>query len=257
MWCESRVKTQIKTRNKDMIDQTNPAGRLYKILSQIKSISDNTRSLDAWAQVIGCEHNDMEVTLAVVETYELAQEVQSLIMMHESINEDLYLKSFNQLNKVFFPLNLSLSIQGVKVFLSEEVLTRLQFCAEALSHTYAEQEISSGVLGKLKQMVENLAENINQAVMPEQIKLELLKETDKAKRAIDFYPILGAKGLKEASHSLLGTVITTNEKLNRIEDKQLLARIGQLIKQMDDISSRALRTKPIGEKISAFLPQFP
>lgn len=240
-----------------IIDQTNPAGRLYKILSMIKTMPDNMRALDAWAKVIGCDKSDMEVTLAVVEAYELSQEVQSLIIMHESINEELYLKSFTQLEKVFFPLNLSLSIQSIKTQLNEELLTRLQFCAEALSHTYSEQEISNGVLKKLTEMATNLGVSISQAVMPEQIKLELLKETDKVKRSIAFYPIRGAKGLKESSHSLLGTVITTNEKLNRIEDKQLLARIGQLIKQMDDISSRALRTKPIGEKISAFLPQFP
>jgi len=237
-----------------MIDQTNPAGRLYRILSKIKEMPDKTLSLDAWAEVIGCAKNDMDVTLAVVEAYDLSQEVQSLIMMHESINEELYLKSFSELDKVFFPLNLNFSIQGIKTYLTEEALTRLQFCSEVLSHTYSELQISKVTLDKVVDMIKNLGRSIADAEMPEQPKLELLKEIDKVKRSVVFYPIKGAKGLKESSHSLLGTVITINETLNRIEDKQLLAKIGQLIKNIDSLSSKALRSKPIGAKINALLP---
>ena len=110
-------------------------------------------------------------------------------------------------------------------------------------------------LAKISQMVSLLNNEIGNAQIPEPIKLELFKEVEKFKRAVQFYVIRGAKGLKESANGLLGTVISSNETLNRIEDKHLLFKIGQLIRKMNSVSSTALKVKSIDAKINVLLPK--
>lgn len=237
-----------------MIDETNPAGRLYKVLVAIKATHDHTKAINAWAQVIGCEAKEVEVTRAVVDLYLLSEEVQTLISMIPEINAELYLASFIQLSKAFFPLNLHNNIQHTKAKLTEESLTRLQFCADALGKSYAEDSIDEESLNQIIELTNMLYEQIRLSTMPDKLKLALLEELEKIKRSIVVYSIKGAKGLKESLQSLLGMVVTNQEELKKIEDKGILQNVGELIEKIDSISSVALKVKSISQKIGLLLP---
>lgn len=236
-----------------MIDETNPAGRLYKILATVKTKPDSSKVLQVWAEVIGCETNEVEVTRAVVDLYTLSQEVQSLIKMNDSINELLYLKSFTQLDRAFFPLNLQSNIQNVKNQLTEEALTRLQFCAEELTKTYSEDTIDESALDEIINLANTLYEQIRASELSDNLKLALLEELEKIKRSIVIYSIKGAKGLKESLQSLLGMSIANHDQLKEVEDKVLLQQVGSLIEKIEAISSAALKVKSISQNVGLFL----
>lgn len=236
-----------------MIDDTNPAGRLHKILAKIKTKPDTTKVIDAWSEVIGCEATEVEVTRAVVALYMLSQEVQSLIKMNSSINEELYLKSFTRLERAFFPLNLNTNISNVKNQLTEEALTRLQFCAEELSKSYAEDFIDNSELEKILDLVNELYEQTRQSSMPDKLKLALLEELERVKHAIALYSIKGAKGIKESLQSLLGMAITNHDELTTVDEKEVLTKVGSLIDKIDSISSMALKVKAVSHKVGTLL----
>lgn len=235
-----------------MIDESNPAGRLFKVLSQAKSRPDQEKVRDVWARVLDIEQDDVIVTKAVVELYSLSNEIQSLIKMNDQLNHELYLKSFKSINHAFFPLNLATNWNSVKQHLNDEALTRLQFCAEQLSGFYAEDTLSEEDLEQIIKQTESLFEAVYSSSLPDTLRLSFLEEVERLRSAIAMYKIKGAKGLKEALQGTIGSVVANQEELKASSENNpdVLKRLGELIDKLDSFTARALKlqkmvTKPI------------
>jgi len=238
-----------------MIDESNPAGRLHKILSTAKGQPDSKKVRDVWSFVLSIEGDDVIVTKGVVELYSLSQEIQSLIKMNENLNHQLYLSSFNQIDKSFFPLNLAANWNSVKPYLSDEALTRLQFCAEELSRFYSEESLAEEDLKDIIQKTEQLFESLYSSSLPDALRLGLLEEVERVRNAINMYKIKGAKGLKEALQGTIGAVVVNQEAIKdaAANNADVLKRIGELIDKLDSFTSRALKLKRMLTKPIRFL----
>ncbi|WP_280551642.1 hypothetical protein [Halomonas sp. 25-S5] len=235
-----------------MIDESNPAGRLHKILSHAKNQKDQDKVRAVWATVLDIEQDEVTVTKAVVELYSLSNEIQSLIKMNNQLNHELYLKSFNQINRAFFPLNLGASWNSVKTHLTDEALTRLQFCAEQLSTFYTEDTLSEEDLAEIVKKTEALFEAVFNSSLPDVLRLSLLEEVERLRNSISMYRIKGAKGLKEALQGTVGAVLANQDELKdaAAQNPEVLRRLGELIDKLDSFTARALKlkrmvTKPI------------
>lgn len=230
-----------------MIDESNPAGRLHRILSQAKKHIDSKKVEEVWADVLDVEKNDVTITKAVIELYSLSNDTQDLIKMNNQLNHDLYLKSFTSLNLVFFPLNLKANWNSVKVHLNDEALTRLQFCAEQLSTFYKEETLSEEDLKQIVEKVESLFETIYSSSLPTSLRLSLLEEVERLRNAISMHRIKGAKGLKEAMQGTIGAIIANQEdlKLSSHDNPDVFKKLGELIDKLDSFTARALKLKKI------------
>ena len=228
-----------------MIDQSNPAGRLHKILAEVKKQPDKSPVKKVWASALGVEENDVLVTKSVVELYSLSQEIQSLIKMNDGLNHELYLASFNKIDRSFFPLNLGAPWSSVKPHLTDEAITRLQFCAEELSRFYSEESLSDEDLQDIIKKTEELFETLYESSLPAALRLSLLEEVERIRNAINLYKIKGAKGLKEALQGTLGAVVANQEELKiaSATDSDVIKRLGELIEKMDSFASKALKIK--------------
>ena len=238
-----------------MIDQSNPAGRLYRILSNAKGQQDTKTVKEVWALAIGIEEDNVQITKGVVELYSLSQEIQSLIEMNERLNHQLYLSSFNQIDQSFFPLNLNSNWKSVKQYLTDEALTRLQFCAEELSKFYSEESLSEDDLKDIITKTESLFEALQKSTLPDTLRLSLLEEVARVRNAINMYTIRGAKGLKEALQATIGSVVVNQDELKKNSDNNAegLKRIGEVIDKLDAFASRALKLKKMLTKPIRFL----
>ncbi|MBH8579024.1 hypothetical protein [Bisbaumannia pacifica] len=230
-----------------MIDESNPAGRLHKILSQAKRHPDQEKVRDVWAKILGVEPDDVVVTKAVVELYSLSNEIQSLIKMNDKLNHELYLVSFDSIVRAFFPLNLASSWSSVKKHLSDEALTRLQFCAEQLSTFYSEDTLSEEDLQQIVEKTELLFDAVFSSSLPDALRLSLLEEVERLRSAISIYKIKGAKGLKEALQGTIGSVVVNQDELKAAsgDNPDVIKRLGDLIDKLDLFTARALRIKKI------------
>ncbi|SDU62652.1 hypothetical protein [Desulfobacula phenolica] len=238
-----------------MIDESNPAGRLHKILSMAKRQADGKKVREVWAEAVGLENDDMIVTKGVVALYTLSQEIQSLIKMNESLNHDLYLSSFNRIDKTFFPLILNAEWKTAKGHLTDEAMTRLQFCAEELTKFYSEESLEEEDLQDIIEITDNLFDALNQSSFSDILRLTLLEEVQKVRNAIVIYKIKGAKGLKEALQGTIGAVVVSQEdlKMESEQNKEVIQKIGQLIDKLDAFTSRALKLKRMLTKPIRFL----
>ena len=238
-----------------MIDISNPAGRLHKILSEAKFHSDNSNIKEVWAKVLSVEEDDIVVTKSVVELYYLSQEIQSLIKINNSLNHELYLSSFNRMDNAFFPLNLTNNWSHVKHHLTDEALTRLQFCAEELSRFYSEETLSNEDLADIISKTEELFDSLYNSSLPESLRLALLEEVERIRNAISMYKIKGAKGLKEALQGTIGAVVANQQELKLVAttESDVMKRLGELIDKIDSFTSKALKmNKAIRSPIKYF-----
>lgn len=231
-----------------MIDESNPAGRLYKILMAARKHQDNTKIRKVWAEVLDCsESDDAELSLRVIEVYQLSHEVQTLIKLIPSLNHGLYLESFNKIDSAIFPLNLQASWRDKKKALDEGLMTSLKFCAEELGRNYSEESISEEDLKQITQIVSDLFESVSSSEIDPALRIALLEEVEKIRSAISVYRIRGARGVKEALQSLLGAVIVNREGLAElsVERPSLTEKLGELIEKLDSFTSLALKASRI------------
>lgn len=238
-----------------MIDESNPAGRLHKILSQAKKRRDQDKVRSVWAETLGVENDDVIITKAVVELYSLSNEIQTLIKMNDQLNHELYLKSFQTIDRAFFPLNLGSNWGSVKGALTEEALTRLQFCAEQLSTFYAEDTLSEEDLAEIITRTEALFDALYHSKLPEALRLSLLEEVERLRCAISMYKIKGAKGLKDALQGTIGAVVVNQDELKASAENNsdVIQRLGELIDKLDSFTARALKLKKMLTKPIRFL----
>lgn len=231
-----------------MIDTNNPAGRLYQLLQTARKKPEKEKVRNVWAEVFECKpQDDANISKSVVEVYNLSQDVQRLIKLIPGLNHKLYLSSFNKINKAIFPLNLNASWQAQRAILSDEVLTRLQFCAEVLSKHYSEESLSAEDLEEIDNLIKQTFELVESSGIEVSLRMAILEELERIRSSISMYRIKGAKGVKEALQSLFGAVIVNQEALDRLKgrNEDVLERIGMLIDKLDAFTARALKIKRI------------
>jgi len=238
-----------------LIDESNPAGRLHKILSDAKKRKDHENVRAVWSSVLDIDQDEVVITEAVLQLYSLSKEIQSLIKMNDQLNHELYLKSFNQINRAFFPLDLNASWVSVKRHLTDEALTRLQFCAEELSTFYTEDRLSPEDLAEIISKTEALFESVFNSSLPDVLRLSLLEEVERIRSSISIYRIKGAKGLKESLQCTIGAVVANQEELKEAatQNSDVLQRLGELIDKLDSFTTRALKLKKMVAKPILYL----
>lgn len=232
-----------------MIDESNPAGRLHKILSEVaRKNGDGIRIGDVWASALGCSANDQaEITRRLVEVYGLCEEVKNLIKFNPDLNHDLYLASFPKIERAILPAHLGQQWKNIRPNLDGEVLARLQFCTEALQNYYAEESIADDELTEIKELVHSLSNVVVDSAIPAELKLALLEELDRIRKAIELVKIKGAKGVKEALQGLVGAVVANQDGLHdlKISEPGVLQRLGKLLDKLDAFTAKALKVKRI------------
>lgn len=238
-----------------LIDEQNPAGRLHKLLQKAKGHPDESKIIDVWANTVGCENTPITVTKSVIALYALSQEIQNLIKMRTDLKHEIYLASFENLERAFFPLVLHVQWKSSRHYLNEEALTRLQFCAVELEKFYSEESLSEEDLKDIIEKTDALYESVYKSSMQDFLRLVLLEEIERIRHSISMYKIRGAKGLKEALQSTLGAIITNQEELVNTgkTDTDVIQRLGVLIDKLDSFTSRAMKLQKLLTKPVRFL----
>ena len=125
-----------------MTQNDNPAGRLYHILEEAKGKPGANSTSQVWAEVLNADPGDnYEIFKRVSSLQKLVKETELLIESRSDLNTPLYLRSFPKIRSVTSGANLSAHWSNYQNNITEETLTRLEFCSEVLSHTSSEGTI--------------------------------------------------------------------------------------------------------------------
>lgn len=237
-----------------MSAETNPAGRLYRLLQEIQVGDPKERVLDTWVRVFDIAgQSDTEVMKRLVMLNEMLDETERTIKLNPKLNHAIYLTSFPNIRTLFSPLHLQNTRESlITPHLTAEVMARLEFCSEALRDDWSEVEITPDKLQTIGVELNDLIERVAASDVAPALRKKLLEALETARLAISMYRIYGVKGLRGNLQTLFGLVITESASLKKESQQSadVIERLGKWIERVDSVSSKALKvhkalTKPV------------
>jgi hypothetical protein len=237
-----------------MNTESNPASRLHVLLKQVISGDPKKRMLDVWAELLSIDdRHDVEVARRLVMLNEMLDDAERTIKSNSKLNHAVYLSCFPQIRTVFSPIHLQSSREGLAIpHLTDEVLARLEFCAEALREEESEIDLTPDELKAISEDLNNLIEQVASSEISPALRRNLLEVLETARVAISLYRVYGAKGLRKNLQSLFGFVYTERVALKKEAETNtdVLEKLGKWIDRIDSVSAKALKvqkalTKPV------------
>mgnify|MGYP001164772489 CR=1 FL=1 len=229
-----------------MTQNDNPAGRLYHILKEAKEKPGGNSTGQVWAEVLNADTGDKyEILKRVSSLQTLVKETELLIESRSDLNTNLYLRSFPRIRSVTSGENLAASWSNYQNNITDETLTRLEFCSEVLSHTSAEETITEEELETIKKEVEELRSSIHESNINFELKVIILDQVEAIRRSIEEYKIRGIKSLKNALEANIGSIIVHQDLYKKSEEKELIEKLGELIDKIDTVTSKILKVKKV------------
>jgi hypothetical protein len=240
-----------------VVNIDNPAGRLYTIFVKFRDHNDKTNIGDAWANVFGIDKYDTsEILLSISEVVTLIEETKYQLSLLD-VNHELYMRPFGEIQQVLtFSFNQTLG--HVRNYVSESVMSDLEFCDELLSREIGEKLIEEATLDDLLSNVNTLSEEIYKSDLPSELKNSIMDNLNNISWAIRHYQIHGAKGLKKATESALGSIAFfaryEHERPDE-EGEQLIIKYGKfLLKVMSAVADAYALAQLTDGAVDALLP---
>jgi hypothetical protein len=159
-----------------MNTESNPASRLHVLLKQVISGDPKKRMLDVWAELLSIDdRHDVEVARRLVMLNEMLDDAERTIKSNSKLNHAVYLSCFPQIRTVFSPIHLQSSREGLAIpHLTDEVLARLEFCAEALREEESEIDLTPDELKAISEDLNNLIEQVASSEISPALRRNLL-----------------------------------------------------------------------------------
>jgi hypothetical protein len=245
-----------------MAKNVNAASRLHVILTQAAGMSSNATSLAIWENVFQIQEipTDARKALIIPERLRwlhLQLDILRSQMREANFSENLYSVALNNIELAISTLLLSTTWNNGLQYLKPETLIALEFCSEILPDE--ESIIDATSLEEIRSLVQELEDSLQTTTLPPSLISIILHHIELIKRALDQYPIIGAKALREVSRTAIGELIESKDIIkdnNSTSEVNQLGKIWSKLNNMADIAIKADKLTQIGTKAWAFLEKF-
>jgi hypothetical protein len=232
-----------------MFKKINSASRLNAVLSQAAGMADSVAALTIWSSIFPIqEPNDVRKALRVSERLQwLFQELEILRsqMRAKNFSEELYTSAFNRIEQAISPLGLLAAWSSVKQHLAPETLIVLGFCTELLPDE--ESQIDPKELDDVRYQVQELEGLLEASSLPDGLKALIRHHIELIRRALDQYPIAGAKALREAARTALGELVEVRDTVRESSKTEEVSKLGAIWKKINDISDVAIKADKVAK----------
>ena len=247
-----------------MPELNNPATRLYSILEKVMLWGDANAN-DAWpvqrvwVYAMGLtsrDGNEEEMFSDLLyETFLIVNSCEDLIKRSSAIRQDIYLRQLQRVKRVI----LGRGAQNWGEYRSnfnDDFMVSLQLAAENLSHHWYEEAVPEEELTGIQSEIEELTGRILESDLHVELKAVLTAGLEEVRQAILNYRIRGADEIRKAVDS---NIVAFGRNLEHIadlsddQDKEVVSAYRSLIDRANEITTVALRLKPLGEGIAEML----
>ena len=243
-----------------MASPDNPAGRLYEIQDRACSFAQPNRPIkEVWAQVLGgypADNGSLYYPLS--QLIQLTQNAKKSVQQLTDVDQTLYLKPFENIERAFATTNLDQPWSEFKDRVDDATMIALRFVSDALSRMGTEDVIDPEVLSDLQSDVGSLLEKVLQSDLPDELKTVLIESLEDIRGAILEYRIRGADGLRRVLESSVGAVLRQREQTQRIHEEKELKVIFDflgILRELDKLVAVSLKAKElVAPVVNYFLP---
>lgn len=239
----------------------NAASRLHAILCQTTGMASNATVLAVWTNVFQVqEQNESRKALIISDRlWWLHKELESLRsqMQETTISEGLYTAALNNIEQAISTLLLSTTWNNGLQYLKPETLVALEFCSELLPDE--ESLIDPQIIEEIRSMVQELEGMIASSNLPESLIAMIRHHIELIHRALDQYPIIGAKAFRESARTALGELIEVKETIKESSQTEQVKLLGLIWRKVNDAADIAIKTDnlaQLGAKAWSFLEHY-
>ncbi len=199
-----------------MVLSTNPAVRLYEILSKSKELCSNTankqsrfRTVEsALAQVFDLDINDDEkIFKSIIQIIEMIENIKKLTNKIESSSKNELVRSLTNFEKKIMAIGLDDDIHKLDIIITKEILISINGLALALDVCNQYKNIEEENLMKFKEKIQVLIEELEELDVNYELKSFLNDVLSDLYYKIEEYKIYGIDGLKSSIEQNLGSIM--------------------------------------------------
>lgn len=243
-----------------MIEQDNPAKRLYNILALARNEGDELPTREVWAKVLKAS--------ALPEPHFLQQLVYLQELVYEvkkAFQQIKQTKLVNQYMTHYADIELATSISNVdapwsnyKHFLNDQAMFNLKHIGEKLSMSDYKlcYIISDDILYDLEREVLNLAEKVRQGVLDSSLKVIIIDQLEAIHRSINEYRLRGIEGMKKVLAYTYGEFIINHKLFEKEKNKDEVIGFGKIIFKYANIINSVYRIGEIGYEAGKFFAKY-
>jgi len=207
----------------------NPAGRLLKVVSDLKQIQANIIADEAWADVLGIEVSDTGSLLkGIGATLQLGQDTIEAIKK-QNVDQDLYIGHVNQILIAFQKMHLGARIRDTMNNVKQEDIVGLRFCDEQLSRNAPEKTLNENDLKKIHEGIMSLIDEVAKGNIDEYLRQYLLDKLDLLRQAVAMYHISGIKPIENAIHNVLGSTAVDSKLKDKFRASSLSQKVFKFV----------------------------
>ena len=227
----------------------NSASRLVALVRNIPNCPDNTQTLEVWSTLFGVtEENPIKKSGVVADRLNAMYRELEIVreqMAKANYSENLYLPATDKIECALSMLLLPHTWNSARQFLTAETLIALEFCSEILPDE--ETQISSEELEEINLKFEELSSALIDSQLPERLRALIEHHLSLIRRALDEYPISGAKILREAARTAIGEMIEVNELVESNCKSTEISKLGALWTSVNKAADIALKAEKLAQ----------
>jgi hypothetical protein len=240
-----------------MASINNPVSRLHEILSQLFEINSTQSMIIEKLDLF--QNNSQEVDFCIFEQVaqiiDLALQAQQAIKSIDHLNNDLYLAPLADIKDKFTYINLHESLNAFKSRLKSDTMTRLSYCADALSRESNEKVLEPDEILELLNSINTLQEKLLKSEINDFLKSVFLEKLEEIRLALINYKVHGIKGLRRPLESSVGALILYQEdiKLQDVSSKDFWEELMKFLTKVNTLVSLGNNIPLLGGKIVEFI----
>ncbi|MEW6679070.1 MAG: hypothetical protein AB1421_14230, partial [Pseudomonadota bacterium] len=228
---------------------TNSASRLKALLSKALGESDGTQVMEVWARLFGIVEDNQNKKAALVserlrwmyhETESISKQMKAT-----GYSDHLYSGAIANIEHALSTMILPGSWNQAKQYIKRETILALDFCSEILPDE--ESQISEEDISCIRNLVSELRELLQASELPTRLIDLIQHHIDLISRALDGYPISGAKTLREAARTGLGELIEIKEAVEASRTAPEISKLGETWKKVNSVADAALKIEKLAQ----------
>lgn len=252
-----------------MLLSTNPAVRLYEILSKSKELCINNakkqsrfRTVESViAQVFDLDIKDDEkVFKAIIQIIQMIENIKKLTNKIESNSKDELVKLLTNFEKQIMSLGLDDDIHKLDNIITSEILISINGIALALDVCTQYKNIEEENLTKFKEKIKKLIDELEEVEINNDIRLFINNILYDLYIKIEEYKIYGIEGLKLSTEQGLGSIMLNQKLCKEVSTnksfKDSIKKVLNLLTSINTTISFAKNIIPIAQEANDIVNRF-
>lgn len=231
-----------------MNDRDNPAGRLYRVLSQAPSEQyAKLHAREVWAKLLELEDpkDNVGIYRGIGLLLDQLDKVEEILRSKPDIEQQVYLQNFPRLRQGIATPTLDAPWAHSQRHLTAEAVRDLLFCSTKISEFYSEGHLEAEEIKEISVELSKLMESVLESSIDPDLRKILLDLLEAIRRALAEYRIRGTSGLREATAQSIGFILLALQKAEQGVEREEVSRVVVFLQKLDSVVARVMKYVPL------------